>query len=72
MYDWVIKKMAIPKKEVLYVSAHGWDVMGAMQAGLDSVYLEQAELLYYPIAKKPTYSFKNLDRFVQECVAVKS
>jgi hypothetical protein len=46
--------------------------MGAMEAGLDTVYLEHAELLYYPIAKKPTYNFKNLDSFVQECVAVKS
>ena len=70
VYDWVIKKLLIPKNEVLYVSAHGWDVMGAMQAGIDTVYLQHAELLYYPIAKKPTYSFKNMERFVQECIAV--
>ena len=70
VYDWAVKKLSIPKNEVLYVSAHGWDVMGAMQAGIDSVYLEQAELLYYPIAKKPTYSYKNLDKFVQECLRV--
>ena len=71
VYDWVIKKLSVPKNQALYVSAHGWDIMGAMQAGLDTVYLEQAELLYYPIAKKPTYRFKNLERFVQECVAVR-
>jgi 2-haloacid dehalogenase len=69
VYTWALKKLNISNEEVLYVSAHGWDVIGAMHAGIETVYLEQAELLYYPLAKQPTYKFKNFDKFVQACVA---
>lgn len=69
VYDWAIKKLQVEKKDVLYVSAHGWDVIGAMSAGIESVYLEQAELLYYPVAKKPTQTFKDFDKFVQACIS---
>ena len=67
VYNWAIQKLQVKKEEVLYVSAHGWDVMGAMHAGLQTVYLDQSEMLYYPLAEKPDFTFRNFQKFVQAC-----
>lgn len=55
VYDWAIGKMGVRLEDVLLVSAHGWDLAGAVNAGMRTAYLKQSKQMLYPLAPKPDY-----------------
>jgi 2-haloacid dehalogenase len=60
VYQWAAKKLDTPLDEILMVSAHGWDIAGAANAGMQTAYLDQRKELMYPLAPKPDYIERNL------------
>lgn len=60
VYEWAVKKLGVDKKEILLVSAHGWDLAGADKAGLQTVYLKQNRQMLYPLTPKPNMICQNL------------
>jgi len=60
VYEWAINKMGVIAGDVLLVSAHGWDLAGAVNAGLRTAYLKQSKQMLYPLAPKPDYICNNL------------
>jgi 2-haloacid dehalogenase len=60
VYDWAAKQLGIEANDILLVSAHGWDIAGASNAGMQTAYLTQSNQMFYPLAPKPIYTIKNL------------
>ncbi len=60
VYHWAADKVNLPTNEILLVSAHGWDIAGAKNAGMATAYVRQERQLLYPLAPKPDFVCKNL------------
>jgi 2-haloacid dehalogenase len=60
VYRWAVTQLGVQPNEVLLVSAHGWDLAGAVNAGLQTAYLEQSKQMLYPLAPEPTYKCASL------------
>ena len=60
VYQWAANKLEVDKQEILMVSAHAWDIAGAVNAGLQTAYVRQKEEMYYPLAPKPDLVCNNL------------
>lgn len=60
VYTWAAKKLKVAPAEILLVSAHGWDIMGAANAGMQTAYFEKENEMLYPLAPAPTFIFNNL------------
>jgi 2-haloacid dehalogenase len=53
VYTWAADELELPVNQVLLVSAHGWDIAGAANAGMHTAYLEQKMQMLYPLAPEP-------------------
>ncbi|BBW91130.1 haloacid dehalogenase [Pseudoalteromonas sp. PS1M3] len=51
-YEWVLKKLNVAPNEAMMIAAHGWDVAGAKQAGLQTTFIARPGKALYPLAKK--------------------
>ena len=60
VYEWATKKLGLEANNILLVSAHGWDIAGASNAGMQTAYLKQSNQMLYPLAPTPIYTIKNL------------
>ncbi|MBK5270845.1 MAG: haloacid dehalogenase type II [Bacteroidia bacterium] len=60
VYEWAAKKLEVSPIEVLLVSAHGWDIAGGANAGMQTAYLKQSNQLLYPLAPEPNIICINL------------
>jgi 2-haloacid dehalogenase len=60
VYQWAAEKLDTPLDEILMVSAHGWDIAGAANAGMQTAYLNQRKEMLYPLAPKPDYTESSL------------
>ena len=59
-YEWVLKKLNVAPNEAMMIAAHGWDVAGAKQAGLQTTFIARPGKALYPLAKKPDHVVKDL------------
>jgi len=55
VYAKAVQKSGLNANEVLMVSSHSWDLIGAHSAGLQTAYVGKPKL-FYTLAPKPTYS----------------
>lgn len=60
VYNWAVKEMETSPHETLLVSAHGWDIAGAANAGMQTAYLKQSKQMLYPLSPQPGYSCTGL------------
>ncbi len=54
-YKWVVRKMNAKEKDILFVSAHGWDIAGAANAGMATAFIQLDDEMLYPLAPKPRF-----------------
>jgi 2-haloacid dehalogenase len=66
VYVWAANELHLPVNEVLLVSAHGWDIAGAANAGMRTGYLEQKMQMLYPLAPQPDIICNDLDSLAIE------
>jgi 2-haloacid dehalogenase len=52
-YLWGASKMGINPEECMLIAAHGWDVYGAMSAGLRAAFVARPGQQLFPLATKP-------------------
>lgn len=60
VYRWAAKKMDVKEKEMLLVSAHGWDIAGAANAGMETAFMDTGSELLYPLAPTPAITCSSL------------
>lgn len=59
-YQYAAKTLGVDEKDMLLVAAHGWDIAGALKAGMQAAFIERKGQALYPLAAKPHYSGKDL------------
>jgi 2-haloacid dehalogenase len=55
VYRWAAHQMQMTPEECLFIAAHGWDVAGAMSAGMKAAFLNRPGQQLYPLAPEPDY-----------------
>jgi 2-haloacid dehalogenase len=61
VYLWAASSLGEDIQHILLVSAHGWDIAGGGNAGMQTAYLRQPKQMLYPLAPSPNYICNNLD-----------
>ena len=61
VYLWAARRMDINPQNCLFVAAHGWDVAGAMAAGMQAAFLDRPGQNLYPLAQKPDFIEPDLE-----------
>lgn len=59
-YNYVLKKYGIVANDAMMIAAHGWDIAGAQQAGLQTAFISRPGKFKYPLAAKPTFEGSNI------------
>ncbi|WP_082795867.1 haloacid dehalogenase type II [Flammeovirga sp. SJP92] len=59
-YKWALKETGYKAEEVMMVAAHGWDVAGAKEAGLNTAFIKRKGKALYPLVERPDYVVKDL------------
>ncbi|RYZ15388.1 MAG: HAD family hydrolase [Sphingobacteriales bacterium] len=65
-YHWAAKHLGVPASDILMVSMHGWDVAGALYAGMPAALIGRYNQSPYPLAPGPTYMAPNLIALAEE------
>lgn len=66
VYQWATKQLSVEANEVLLVSAHGWDIAGACNAGMHTAYVVQDSQMLYPLAPTPALQARTIEGLAQE------
>ena len=61
VYEWAAAKLGVALNEILLVSAHGWDIAGGANAGMQTAYLKQPDEMLYPLAPPPNIIASDLE-----------
>lgn len=59
-YQYAAKALGVNTEDMLMVAAHGWDLAGAMNAGMQTAFIERKGQALYTLAGKPHYMGKDL------------
>ncbi len=59
-YQWAAEQLSVSASDAKLIAAHGWDISGAMQAGLQAAFIERKGQSLYPLAAKPNFTAKDL------------
>lgn len=59
-YKNALQKLNAPPAQTLFVAAHGWDMAGAAQAGLQTAFIRRKGKSLFPLALSPTYTAPTL------------
>jgi 2-haloacid dehalogenase len=65
VYQWALQKLEVDATDVLFVSAHPWDVAGAANVGMQTAFIEHPGEMLYPLAPAPTFKATNLEELSQ-------
>lgn len=59
-YTWAAEQLSVSPAEIIMVAAHGWDIAGALQAGLQAAFIERKGQSLYPLSTRPHFAGKDL------------
>jgi len=59
-YQYAAQTLGVNTNQVLMVAAHGWDIAGALQAGMMAAFVERKGQSLYPLSPTPQYIGKDL------------
>lgn len=54
VYQEACRQSGVSPEDVTLIAAHAWDVHGAMQAGLEGVWVRRQDAVYHPLMGKPS------------------
>ena len=61
VYEHAVETVGAEPADIVLVAAHGWDVMGAMRAGLRGAWVARSERWLVPIVPEPDVRGEDLD-----------
>lgn len=67
-YREATKKLGVRPEEAMLIAAHGWDVTGALHAGLQAAFISRKAQAQYPLAPSPHYTGDSLTSIVEKLV----
>ncbi|AZV32722.1 haloacid dehalogenase type II [Cobetia sp. ICG0124] len=60
-YEWVLDKLDVEPEEAMMVAAHGWDVAGAKEAGLQTTFIARPGKALFPLSKAPDHVVQDVN-----------
>lgn len=70
VYHWAAKKANCSPEEMLMVTAHGWDIAGAANAGMKTGFLQREKELLYSLSPQPDLIGNRLSQLVSALVSL--
>jgi len=70
VYQWAARKLNSNADEMLMITAHGWDIAGAANAGMKTAFLKRDKELLYPLFPEPDLSGNRLSELVAALIAL--
>jgi len=68
-YHYAVQQAGVAPAEALLVAAHGWDVAGALSAGLQAAFVARPGQTLYPLAPPPTYQAAALPELARQLLS---
>lgn len=59
-YQYAARTLGVAENEILMVAAHGWDIAGALHAGMQGAFIEREGQSLYPLSASPQYSERDM------------
>ena len=59
-YHWAATKLGVNPENTIMIAAHGWDLTGAMHAGLQTAFVSREGQALYSISDKPNFEEKDI------------
>ena len=59
-YSWAAEKLHIEPSEAILVTAHGWDICGALNAGMEAAFITHDGATKYPFSREPDFTAPDL------------
>jgi 2-haloacid dehalogenase len=70
IYQRAVERLVEQPDDIVLVAAHGWDVMGAMRAGLRGAWVARSERWLVPVVPEPDVRGEDLEEVVGKIVAL--
>lgn len=67
-YYQALKELKVAPENTLFVAAHGWDITGAMRAGLTTAFINREGQALYLLAPAPDYTGKTLTAIAKQLI----
>lgn len=68
-YQWAASQLSVNVSDALLVAAHGWDIAGALHAGMQAAFIEREGQSLYPLAPKPQFIGKDLTEIANAVIS---
>jgi 2-haloacid dehalogenase len=68
-YHMAARTLKVSLENILMIAAHGWDVAGAQQVGMQSAFLARPGQALYPLAPQPHYIAADLAELTDQLLA---
>ena len=72
VYRWAARKMEVDVSECMLIAAHGWDIAGALWAGMRGAFLSRPGHQLYPLAAEPEINEADLKLAADRLIAMPS
>lgn len=70
-YKFAINSLLVPSKDICVVSSHVWDVFGALQNGMQAVYVQRDKHQPWPaFLDSPTHIVSSFDEMVDRILGM--
>lgn len=60
-YNYVLRKMEVPASGAMMIAAHGWDLVGAHRACLQTAFVQRPGKSQYPLALRADHSCRDFE-----------
>jgi 2-haloacid dehalogenase len=70
VYEHGAERVGAAPREIVLVAAHGWDVMGAMRAGLRGAWVARSERWLVPVVPEPDVRGEDLEEVARAITAL--
>lgn len=64
VYQWAAEKIKSNVSEILLITAHGWDIAGAANAGMKTAFLKRHKEFLFPLSPEPDLTGNQLSELV--------
>ena len=68
-YKWATEQLSVNVSDAILIAAHGWDIAGALQAGMQAAFIERKGQSLYPLSPKPAFTGKDLVEIANKIIA---
>jgi 2-haloacid dehalogenase len=71
VYQWAAEKIKSNVSEILLITAHGWDIAGAANAGMKTAFLKRHKEFLFPLSPEPDLTGNQLSELVSVLTTLK-